>query len=213
MCGRYYLDAQAEEIAEYFSVASSPAFDARYNVAPTDLMPIVVQKDRERRIGPARWGLIPFWAKDEKIGYKTINARIETAPEKPAFREAWKHRRCLVPASGFYEWRTENGQKQPYLIRPARSRIMAFGGLWERWKNPGDEVVISYTIVTTPPNETVAELHDRMPLVIAPEDFDAWLTGDLAPERSSPGALEVFPVSRDVNSPRNDRPDLIERVS
>ena len=216
MCGRYFLDTLPEEMLDHFSVTQVPPFDPSYNVAPTDVMPIVVEKDGIRRIGPARWGLIPYWAKDEKIGYKMINARAETIAARPAYREAWQRRRCLVPASGFFEWRKlAAGGKQPYAIRRADHGLIAFGGLWERWRRPDDEIVISYTIVTVPPNDKVAPLHDRMPLIIQPGRYGAWLTAaaddlsdDLVP--CDPAALEVHPVSREVGSPRNNHPGLIE---
>lgn len=215
MCGRYYLDSLPEELASQFSVTNVPAFAPRYNVAPTDLMPIVVEQDDERRMGPARWGLIPFWARDAKIGYKTINARVESAPNKPAFREAWKRRRCLVPASGFYEWRKEGPVKQPYLIRPADGEPLAFAGLWERWKDQENEVTISYTIVTCPPVPRIAKLHDRMPLVLGGGDRERWLAGSAYADLDGPGSIdfEIYPVSRKVNSPGNDGPELIQRTA
>ncbi len=218
MCGRYFLETLPAPLGDAFHVSDPPDFEANWNVAPTQLMPIVVAAPDGRRMGPARWGLIPFWAKDEKIGYRMINARAETVAEKPAFRQAFAKRRCLVPASGFYEWMKVAGGKQPYAIRPRDEGLMAFAGLWERWKTPEDETLISYTIVTTNANETVRPVHDRMPAILAPADHDAWLEG--TPEQAgallAPAAEELlacYPVSKEVGSPRNNRPDLIEPIA
>lgn len=163
-----------------------------------------------------RWGLIPRWAKDASIGNRLINARAETAAEKPSFREAFRRRRCLIPADGFYEWKKEADGKQPWLIRRMEGKGFAFGGLWERWNGP-EGPVESFTILTTSPNATVGPLHDRMPVIVAPAAFDLWLDpevdGPLLLEnilRPAPDdLLEAHPVSRLVNSPANDEPACI----
>ncbi|MEM9301086.1 MAG: SOS response-associated peptidase [Pseudomonadota bacterium] len=217
MCGRYFIDTLPETIGDAFDLIRVPKLEVSYNVAPTQLQPIVLAAEGERRLGPARWGLIPFWAKDAKIGNRMINARSETVASKPAFRQSWQKRRCLVPASGFYEWKKVAGGKQPYAIRPQQGDLLAFGGLWDRWENPEGEVVISYSILTTTPNDTVAFVHDRMPVVVGPDRFEAWLTApadelqdDLKPAPND--LLRAYPVSRDVGSPRNNRPDLLDPV-
>ena len=160
------------------------------------------------------WGLIPSWAKDPKSGYKTINARAETVATKPAFRAAYQARRCLMPASGFYEWKRDVDPKQPYFIHRRDGDPLAFAGLWETWKGP-DEIIESCTIVTTKANPMMAELHNRMPVLLDPRDFDWWMTGKteevgqlLAPCPSE--ALEAYPISRRVNNPRHEGPEILE---
>jgi putative SOS response-associated peptidase YedK len=160
------------------------------------------------------WGLLPFWAKDPKIGYKTINARAETVATKPAFRAAYQARRCLMPANGFYEWKRDVAPKQPYFIHRRDHNPMAFAGLWETWNGP-DQIIESCTMITTKANELMAELHNRMPVLLDPQDFDGWMTGNpeevgqlLAPCPSED--LDAYPISRRVNNPRHEGPELLE---
>ncbi len=220
MCGRYLLALEPETFSAAFEVEISSRLrelGARYNIAPTQDVPIVRGTAAGgRELVLARWGLIPGWAKDAEIGNRMINARAETLTEKPAFRAAYRARRCVVPSSGFYEWQRRGGRtKQPYLVRRGDGRPMGYAGLWESWSDPeSGEVVVSFTIVTCAPNELMAELHDRMPVILAPEDYGRWLD-PAAPEadallRPCPSEwLETLPVSTRVNSPRNDDAELL----
>lgn len=221
MCGRYTLTLSGHALAEAFELDDVPATTPRYNVAPTQSMPVIrASEDRRRTCALHRWGLVPFWADEPGIGNRLINARAEGAAGKPAFRAAFRHRRCLVPADGFYEWRKEAGGKQPYLIRFADGRLFAFAGLWERWGSGDGEPLETFTILTTTPNSLVQPLHDRMPVILEPRVYDRWLglveaTADdlqslLGPH---PGdRMEAYPVSKRVNSPSNDDPGLLDRL-
>ena len=218
MCGRYTLKTPVEELAEEFGFeASSVELPPNYNVAPTQEVAAVLEEDGKRRLELLRWGLIPSWADDPSIGSRMINARSETAPEKPSFRRAFRERRCLIPADGFYEWQRTNGAKQPYYIRMKEGRPFAFAGLWESWKDDGGPEIRSCTILTTKPNALAAEIHDRMPVILPAGSYDAWLDpetgrdelyGLLAPYPED--EMEAYPVSRLVNSPQNNDPRCIE---
>ncbi len=218
MCGRYLITTPVEAIRQIFKVDQRPNLAARYNVAPTQAVPIVRRGEDGRELISARWGLVPFWAKDLKIGAKLINARAETVAAKPAFRDAFRRRRCLVIADGFYEWRKTDGGKQPYLIRVAGRAPFAFAGLWERWTDKAsDERIESCTIIVTQANALIAPIHDRMPVILAPEDYESWLdpsSGDGTRLLTSfpAGAMEAFPVSARVGNVKNDDPSLIEPV-
>lgn len=181
MCGRYLLYSLPEALQAAFDVDVRLNMEPRYNIAPTQRVPIVGLKEGKRRLGLAHWGLIPSWAKDRSVASKMINARSETAAEKPSFRSAFKARRCLIPADGFYEWHTEDGVKQPYLLEPAAGGPMAFAGLWEAWRAPEAEKdsapLVSFTILTTQASPDVAQLHHRMPVILRPDDYDRWLNG------------------------------------
>ena len=193
-----------------------------YNVAPTQEVPAVVAGNGggDRRLEMLRWGLIPSWADDPGIGARMINARSETVAEKPSFRRAFKERRCLIPADGFYEWQKTNGGKQPHYIRMKNGRPFAFAGLWESWKGDGNEIR-SCTILTTNPNDIAGEIHNRMPVILPPEGYEVWLDPDvretdqllslLAPY--PPSDMEAYPVSRRVNSPSNNEPSCVESVA
>jgi putative SOS response-associated peptidase YedK len=217
MCGRYTLKTPVEKLAEEFGFGASPVeLPPNYNVAPTQQVAAVLEEGGERRLEVLRWGLIPSWADDPGIGSRMINARSETAPEKPSFRRAFRERRCLILADGFYEWRRTNGAKQPYYIRMKEGRPFAFAGLWESWKDDGPEIR-SCTILTTGPNDLLAEIHDRMPVILPAGSYDAWLDpeagrdelyGLLAPYPED--EMEAYPVSRFVNSPQNNDPRCIE---
>jgi putative SOS response-associated peptidase YedK len=180
MCGRFVLYALAGDIAEEFEVAETPDIQPRYNIAPTQEVAIVrsAAESRSRELVRVRWGLIPHWAKDDKMAARMINARCESIAEKPAFRAAFKYRRCLVPANGFYEWKKEKSGKRPFLFGMAGDEIFAFGGIWERWKSPEGRAIESCSIITTESNDLLKEIHDRMPLIIRPEDYGLWLDPD-----------------------------------
>lgn len=220
MCGRFSFASPAEVAAEVFSLAEVPVLAPRFNIAPTQQVAVVRWQEGGRRLAWAHWGLIPGWAKDRTMGSRLINARAETAAEKPAFRGAFKARRCLIPADGFYEWARQGAAKQPYHIAFADGRPFALAGLWERWAH-ADGVVESCTILTTTPNEVVAPLHDRMPVILSPENFQLWLdpaTRDAGRLRQllrphHPRGMTAWPVSARVNSPRLDDPSCREPVS
>ncbi|HEY7510907.1 MAG TPA: SOS response-associated peptidase [Vicinamibacteria bacterium] len=227
MCGRTNLTVTPEELAEAFALDEVPSLAPRYNIAPTQPMPAVRvdASRRKRRLSLLRWGLVPHWAADPKIGARMINARSETAARLAAFRDPLRERRCLVPASGFYEWRRAEKSRQPYLLRRRDGKLMALAGLWDRWRPaPGDprhaEAIESCTILTTPANELVARLHDRMPLVLDPADYDLWLDPAVRDPERLAALLRPFPaeemvaipVSPRVNSPDNDDPALLEPV-
>jgi putative SOS response-associated peptidase YedK len=221
MCGRFYLDAQQEALADYFGLELAPDLVARYNIAPSQDVLAVVQSGTGREIRSLHWGLIPFWAKDRKIGYRTINARAETVESKPAYRAAFKHRRCLIPASGFYEWKALASGKQPYCIRPKRAPLFALAGLYEHWQGQGGEAVDSCSIIVTGANPAMRAIHERMPVILRPTDFARWLD----PQNQQPAALkslllpwpdddlEIYPVSKRVGNPGNDDPECIVPVS
>jgi putative SOS response-associated peptidase YedK len=219
MCGRFALIVDASVLADVFHVDPPRGLEPRFNIAPTQSVPIVrAAAGGSRECAMVRWGLIPSWAKDESIGARMINARGETVAEKPSFRAAAKSRRCLVPASGFFEWAKTGDGKQPHFIHFADARPFAFAGLWERWLK-GGEPLDSCTIITTTPNDLVAGLHDRMPVILPPERYDEWLAPKpLATERLQellaphPSAgMEAYPVSTRVNRPGNDDPECIAR--
>ena len=221
MCGRYSLIVDASVLAGVFEIDPPKNLRPRFNIAPTQTIPIVrAGREQPREWAEVRWGLVPSWAKDPKIGARMINARGETVAEKPSFRSAVKTRRCLIPADGFYEWVKTDGGKQPHYIHFADSRAFAFAGLWERWHKGGDEPLDTCTIITTTPNDIVADLHDRMPVILPPEVFTEWLEPDpLAPERlhdllaPHPVAdMEAYPVSTHVNKPANDDTECVVRL-
>lgn len=227
MCGRFTLHAAPEEVAAWFGLSELPVLAPRYNIAPTQPVGIVRHATQApgREWALVHWGLIPSWSKDPTMGARMINARSETAAEKPSFRAAMRRRRCLIPATGFYEWKAAGRVKQPYYIRPTVGHLLAFAGLWETWLGPDGSEIDSCTILTTEANEMMASLHDRMPVLIEPADFDEWLgTGkDLNPREveqlrhllrpASPERLVAIPVSRTVNSPHNEGEACIAPLS
>ena len=220
MCGRYTLRTAAEEIAAAFGVEEMPAVEARYNIAPTQSVLSIRQSPGGREARWLKWGLIPSWAKDTAMGARLINARSETVAEKPAFREAFKQRRCLIPADGFYEWQRRDGKKQPFYFRLRDERPFGFAGLWEKWRSPEGEVIESCAILTTEANELLRPVHDRMPVILHPEDYQLWLEEDarqraLLKELLRPYPAEemlAYPVSATVNSPSNQGRSLIEEL-
>jgi putative SOS response-associated peptidase YedK len=233
VCGRYTHLFTWKQLRRLMRLTTFPveALPLRYNVAPTQTVPVVRAAESGREGALLRWGLIPSWADDPAIGNRLINARAETAHEKPAFRQAFKRRRCLVPASGFYEWakagsgggKPRGGRKQPFYFYPADGELFAFAGLWERWR-PRDgsaddsEPVETFTILTTDANTAVRPVHDRMPVILAPDAWDLWLDGKdpeglpglLKP--CDPALIASHPVSTAVNIPAHDRPDCVEPV-
>lgn len=218
MCGRFTLQIPPELLAEIFALLEIPVFPARYNIAPTQQVPVIRQTgDGLNHFAVMRWGLIPSWAKDPSIGIRMINARCETVAEKPAFRHAVRHQRCIVPATGFYEWRAEGGKKTPHFVCLKDGSPIFFAGLWEHWKSPEGAAVESCTILTTSSNKLIAPLHDRMPVIFHPQAFQLWLDRETTdPEKLKAlyhpypdNLMEMWPVSPLVNSPRNESPELI----
>jgi putative SOS response-associated peptidase YedK len=221
VCGRFTLTVSARVLAELFDVDDIPDLDPRYNIAPTQSVLAARHHDElGREVLKLRWGLIPPWADDFRIGNRMINARGETVAEKRSFQKAFRRRRCLIAADGFYEWRKIDGRKQPYLIRFSDRRPFAFGGLWERWHDPDGFPVDSCTIITTTPNQVAGQVHDRMPLILRPDLFDEWLEPEpLSTDRRlalvapcSAEGMEAFPVGTRVNSPANDDADCIAPI-
>jgi putative SOS response-associated peptidase YedK len=222
MCGRFTLATSARQVAEHFGLAEVPELSPRYNIAPNQSIAIVRRTtEREAPILEfRRWGLIPSWAKDPGIGSRMINARAETAAEKPAFRAAFRRRRCLVPADGFYEWKPHPKRRRPHHVRLAAGELFSLAGLFEAWKSPEGEAIESCTLLTTAANAVVGALHDRMPIVVDPEHYPRWLD----PELQDPDSvlsltgtgisdrLRFHAVDFRVNNPRNDDPSCIEPI-
>ena len=229
MCGRYVSATPPDQIAAYFGTEEPEAsLPASYNVAPTNDVYTVLADGGVRHLDAFHWGLIPLWAKEAKIGSKMINVRAETLAEKSAFKSAFKKRRCLIPADGFYEWRKnaadpKKGKKQPFFIHRPDGKPYAFAGLWEVWRGPerDQEPLRSCTIITTTPNDAMAEVHDRMPVILPSSAWDTWLDRDnddldllgqlLVP--SAPGLITMHPVSTQVNNVRNDGEALVDETS
>lgn len=226
MCGRYTLSDPGNLVEELGAQGDPAVLAPHYNIAPTqDVAAVCLDTEGERKLAPFRWGLIPFWAKDKSIGNRMINARSETAAEKPAFRNAFRMRRCLLLADGFYEWKKDRSAegkpiRQPFHIHLADRKPFTFAGLWEFWDKDPDDPTYSCTILTTSANDTVAELHDRMPVILEGPARDAWLAADTSPDElldlMVPIAAEriaFHPVSRIVNSPKNDVAACMEPVA
>ena len=219
MCGRFTVVSPADVLANYFGVAQIATSSPRFNIAPTqDVLAIRAAKNEGPEPVKLRWGLIPSWAKDIQIGSKMINARCETLSEKPAFRNAYKRRRCLIAANGFYEWVKDGKQKQPFLFRMDDFSPFAMAGLWERWQGP-DKVVESCTIITTHANELLGQYHDRMPVILAPSQWNLWFNVD-TPARElqtimvprSADEMMCYPVSKVVNKAGYDGPECIAPI-
>lgn len=214
MCGRFTLRTPAHALAEAFGVPERPNLAPRYNIAPTQAVAAVRRAECGRELVMLRWGLIPAWAKDAAIGNRMINARAETVAEKPAYRAAYRQRRCLVLADGFYEWHKEGSVKTPYYISLKSGGPFALAGLWEHWQSKEtDESLQTATLITTAANEFMATLHHRMPVILGPSGADRWMAGDdLHPDAIAAdcSALSAWPVNRRVNNARNEGEDLIE---
>lgn len=220
MCGRYTLASSPEELQEELGLDEPPELPPRYNIAPTQDVPVVTN-DAPGALRMVRWGLVPSWADDPSIGNKMINARVETLGSKPAFKRAYARRRCLVAADGFYEWKKLPSGKQPWYMRLVSGKPFAFAGLWERWKSPEGEPLLSCVVITRPAAGAAAEIHDRMPLILPPKARSAWLADEpqdpaelTALLRKLPlPKLQIHPVSKRVSSPHNEGPDLVEPVA
>lgn len=222
MCGRFTLFTDIEEIKERFDIQGSfdEEYQFSYNIAPSQSVLSVINDGVRNRLGYLRWGLIPFWAKDEKAGYKMINARAETIAEKASFRNAYKKKRCLIVADSFYEWKKTRERKIPMRIKLKNHAPFGMAGLWESWKSPEGISIYSCSVITTVPNELMTSIHDRMPVILKPEDEKDWLN----PSINDPAYLqqylkpfdseqmEAFEVSTDVNSTKNNSPNLIQQI-
>jgi len=223
MCGRYRLTAKERYLAEHFGVDDEIEWEPRYNIAPTQPV-VVIRQDRDqpkRTFSLMRWGLIPYWSKDISIGNKTINAMSETVAEKPAFREAIRKRRCLVPADGFFEWKKlSSKRKQPYNIGMLDDSLFAFASIWDRWRSGSGEVIESCSILTTDANSLTRDIHDRMPAILEPGDYDLWLDpGITDPEQLQhllrpfdPRRMKKYPLSPKVSNVNIDGPECIQEV-
>jgi putative SOS response-associated peptidase YedK len=218
MCGRYRLSRRKQFVEEYFaSVSEECEWSPRYNVAPSQPVLTIRQDAREpvRKLSAMRWGLIPSWSKDPSIGYKTINARSETVATTASFREPFKSQRCLVPADGFYEWLREGKAKLPYCFELNDGELFAFAGLWDRWRDPQGDVIESCSIITTAANSVLADIHDRMPAILRPHEYDLWLDPAFRDTESVSEMLRPFdaarmrryPVNTRVNNVQNDDAD------
>jgi len=222
MCSRYSFTSPPEAVRAYFRYENEAVFPPRYNIAPSQPSAIVRDTAKGgRELALVRWGLIPSWVKDPREFRMMINARSETATEKPSFRAAMRHRRCLVPTDGFYEWTGATGAKRPHLVRPRESGPMGMAGIYEHWQSADGSEMESMAILTTAANQAMSGLHDRMPVIIAPEHFDVWLdcrSGSVeniltllhAPPED---LLQIVEVSRKLNNPRNEGPEVQEPVS
>jgi putative SOS response-associated peptidase YedK len=217
VCGRYTLKTPVDTLVKQFGIDEYPSsITPSYNIAPTQEVAAVIAEDEKRKLQMLKWGLIPSWADDPSIGNRMINARAETVSEKPSFRKAFRQRRCLILTDGFYEWQRVQGGKQPYYMNMKDGSPFAFAGLWETWRN-GQEIR-SCTIITTEANEVVGEVHNRMPVIVHPEDYELWLAPDFEEKEALSSllrpypkrAMETYPVSRRINSPANNAPDCIE---
>jgi len=221
MCGRYLILSSAEAFRRLFGYREEPSFPPRYNVAPTQPVPIVRMAQGERQFALVRWGLIPPWVEDPRRFSLIVNARVESVNDKPAFRNAMRRRRCLFPADGFYEWRDDGGRKRPFCVRPKDRAPIAFAGLWESWMGPNGEEMETAAIVTTTANRDLAALHPRMPAIIPAHAFDPWLdcakvdalTATALLDPAPDGLLEAYEISPAVNRTANDGPALIEPVA
>ncbi|MBW4618925.1 MAG: SOS response-associated peptidase [Cyanosarcina radialis HA8281-LM2] len=223
MCGRFTQSHDSEAIAQAFDLKDVPELSPRYNVAPTQMVGTVIkpEESEKRQFKMLYWGLIPSWSKDKKMGAKLINARAETVAEKPSFRSAFKRRRCLVVADGFYEWQHLAGKKQPFYIHLPDKQPFGLAGLWEHWESAEGEIIESCTIITTAANDLMQPIHDRMPVILHPQDYDLWLDpGVQKPELLQPllsaypaEQMAAYPVRTLVNKTTHDSPELIETAA
>ena len=218
MCGRFVLENSPEQLTKVYRLSNTPDLSPRYNIAPSQPVAIVRQHNGgERELALVQWGLIPSWSKDPKISYKMINARSETVQDKPSFKQAFRSRRCIIPASGFYEWDKAGKETIPHYIHLRDGDVMSLAGLWERWKSPEGQELETCTILTTAANSLVKRLHERMPVILHREEFDLWLDRDVddvnrLAELFHPypaDQLEEYVVTKEVNSPSNDYPGCL----
>lgn len=219
MCGRFSLTTSPIKLTKIFRLSEIPRLDTHYNIFPGSEIAVIKQTDHQRTLDYLHWGLIPPWAEDPKMGYRTMNARAEKVHKSPAFRSAFRNKRCLIPADGFYEWqKLEKGKKQPYYIRSKDEAPFAFAGLWEKWQGKDGKVIESCTIITTESNELIKPIHYRMPLILKPGDYELWL--DLEVQEIRPlqvimkpypeDKMKAYPVSATVNNPINDIAECID---
>lgn len=221
MCGRFTVISAPEAMRALFRYPEQPNFPPRYNVAPTQPIAVVRLQEAKRQFVLMRWGLLPSWVKDPKAFSLVINARGESVLDKPAFSNAMKRRRCLIPADGFYEWQATGGRKQPYYVRAKSGAPLAFAGLWETWTGPNGEELDTVAIITTTANRTLAAIHARMPVIVPEEAFDLWLNcADVDAETAAAlivpapdDLLEAYEISTAVNRVANDNPKVLERLS
>jgi putative SOS response-associated peptidase YedK len=215
MCGRYRLSRRKQLVEEYFdSVSGEEEWTPRYNIAPTQPVPVIRQNPKEpvRELALMRWGLIPSWAKDTSAAAQMINARSETASTKPAFRDALKSRRCMIPADGFYEWVRDGKTKQPFCFEVNQGQLFAFAGLWDRWKDPSGNWIKTCSILTTTPNAVASGVHDRMPVILDPDGYDLWLDPGMTKVEAVSDLLRpcdarlmrCYPISTRINHVAND---------
>jgi putative SOS response-associated peptidase YedK len=220
MCGRYSLTRIQELMNRYDAYAEKDLdINPNYNISPSFIMPVIT-KNSPKKIQPMKWGLIPSWAKDPRIGYKMINARAESIKEKPSFKNSFRNRRCLVPATGFYEWKKDGDTKTPYYFKAKDDSIFSFAGLYDIWIDAEGKEILSYTIITTEPNEIMRPIHNRMPVILKRKDEDKWLdisSSDLEiismlkPTENE--MLESYQVSANVNRPQNNSEELIKKIN
>ena len=211
MCGRYQLSSKPKDMRMHFNVGSPFTFKQSYNISPSSYCPIVRLNKEKNEVVSCYWGLIPSWAKDRKIS--PVNAKAETIREKPFFRGAYRHHRCIIPANGFYEWKGTKGNRQPFYFYPEGSDFFGFAGLWETWERP-DEVIESFTIITTEANAIMAPIHQRLPVILNHQDYGEWLHNgeySLLKPFDAEG-MHCHSVSKQVNNPVNDDTDLISRI-
>src|SRR5699024_77800 len=221
MCGRYTLFEEKEDLEEHFDATMEGVeeYGPNYNVSPTHRMPVAgANEDGERTLRRFRWGLLPFWAEDKNVSYSMINARAESVDQKKSYKRSFRRHRCLIPASGFYEWKGKKGHKTPYFIYPTHEDLFAFAGIYHVWESPEGQKVPTYSIITTEANEAMSELHDRMPAMLLKEEFEEWLDPTNADTAGLKELLRPFPddaigfyeVSKAVNKGSNKSEELVE---
>ncbi|MEI2397820.1 SOS response-associated peptidase [Paenibacillus sp. FSL R7-0297] len=222
MCGRFTITVTLEELITHYLIDDSKlaTLKPNYNVAPMHNVPAVIASDEGKRLGELRWGLVPFWAKDDKIGSKMINARAETVSEKPAFKRLLKSKRCIIPADGFYEWKKDGTSKQPYRILMSDGSLFSFAGLYDTWEDPEGKKLSTCTIITTTPNSLMEDIHDRMPVILRPEDEADWLGRDNDDVESllkllkpyDAAKMRAYKVPSAVGNVRNNSKELLEDI-
>lgn len=217
MCGRFVLSVDAVTLQQEFNLTQVPEMQARYNIAPSQPVPVITNQQPDS-LTHVTWGLVPSWVDDPNSTYTMINARSETAAEKPSYRGPFRHKRCLIPSNGFYEWTKDGGSKQPHFIYLKETEVFSFAGLWDIWQGSDGSEIWSCTILTTDAAESIEHLHHRMPVILDSEARHIWLNNETPPDALQslltpfdPDKIGHHPVSKEVNSPRNDHPDLIQR--